>query len=72
MRQHCSVVALSRSCWTVFIHACKGEREFDPVLGRVFGVDGGRGREGVGLMKKNVAEWCKVSSSIMWVRVLVH
>ena len=39
----------------------KGEREFGPVLGRVFDVDGGRGREGVGLhlsdvMKKNVKE----------------
>ena len=52
----------------------KGEREFGPVVGRVSGVDGGRGREGVGIllseeMKKNVREWCEVSSRMMWVRV---
>ena len=52
----------------------KGDSEFGPVLGRVSGVVGGRGREGVGLllskdMMKNVKEWCEVSSRIMWVRV---
>ena len=48
--------------------------EFDPVLRRVYGEYGGRGREGVRLlssdvMKKNVKEWCEVSSRIMWLRV---
>ena len=36
-------------------------------------MSGGRGREGVGQLlsdvKKNVKEWCAVSSRIMWVRV---
>ena len=44
------------------------------MLGRVTGGDGGRGREGVGMllsdvMKKNVKEWCEVSSRIMWLKV---
>ena len=52
----------------------KGEREFGPVFGRVSGVNGGRAREGVGLLLseellRNVKEWCEVSSRIMWVRV---
>ena len=52
----------------------RGEREFGSVQGRVSGVTNGRGREGVGLllseeMKKNVKEWCEVSSRLMWVRV---
>ena len=52
----------------------EGEREFGPVKGRVSGVVGGRGREGVGLLlseelRKSVREWCEVSSRLMWVRV---
>ena len=43
------------------------------MLGRVSGVDVGRDRERVELLlsdvKKKNAEWCDVSSRIMWVRV---
>ena len=69
MRRKLDVLALSETKMKG-----KGERVFGPMLGRVSGVNGGRGREGVGLllsdeMQKNVKEWCEVSSRIMWVRV---
>ena len=52
----------------------KGECMFGSVTGRVSGVDGGRAREGVGIIVSEevlqcVSEWKEVSSRMMWVKV---
>ena len=53
----------------------KGEVIFGEVVGRVSGgVEGGRAREGVGLLLSDwllrcVVEWKEVSSRLMWIRV---
>ena len=51
MRQKLDVLAMSETKMKG-----KGEREFGQVLGRVYGADGGMGREGVGLHSKKVEE----------------
>ena len=52
----------------------KGEVDFGRMKGRVSGVMGGRGREGVAILlsewlMKLVVEWKEVSSRLMWVRI---
>ena len=52
----------------------KGEAKFGNVVGRISGVEGGRGREGVALlvseeMSRCVVEWKEVSSRIMWAKI---
>ena len=52
----------------------KGECMFGRVTGRMSGVDGGRAREGVGLILSEevlqcVSEWKEVSARMMWVKV---
>ena len=54
----------------------KGEVMFHEVVSRVFGLVGGRAREGVTLLLRGrlmmcVVEWKEVSSRLMWVRVKI-
>ena len=54
----------------------KGEVSFGSVIGRVSGVEDGRGREGVALlvseeMGKHIVEWREVSSRIMLVKMRI-
>ena len=54
----------------------KGDVMFGRVRGRISGVEGGRGREGVALLvneelRQCVKEWKEVSSRLMWVKVKV-
>jgi exonuclease III len=68
-RQKLDVLALSETKMKG-----KGESMFGEVKGRISGVGGGRGREGVALLLservlEKVVEWREVSSRILWVKM---
>ena len=53
----------------------KGEVMFDEVVGRVFGVAGGRERVALllsGWLMRYVVKWKEVSSRLVWVRVKIE
>ena len=72
LRQRLDVCALSETKLTERFEVMFGE-----VVGRVYGVAGGREREGVAQLLSEwllrcVVEWKEVSSRLMWVRVKIE